>query len=49
VSEGEGVPRDEAAEHVRAVFFELRDAIGDEFFDVRAQLPADYARLLPHP
>ena len=49
VSEAEGVPRDEAAEHVRAVFFELRDAIGEEFFDVRAQLPADYARLLPHP
>jgi uncharacterized protein (DUF2267 family) len=49
VSAREYVPPDEAAEHVRAVFFEVRDAIGDEFFDVSSQLPADYARLLPHP
>lgn len=45
----EGVPPDEAAEHVRAVFSELAGAIGEEFFDVRSQLPADYARLLPRP
>jgi uncharacterized protein (DUF2267 family) len=49
VAEREGVPVDEAAEHVRAVFFELRGAIGDGFFDVSSQLPAEYARLLPHP
>lgn len=44
-----GLPADEAAEHVRAVFFELIDAIGEEFLDVRSQLPAEYGRLLPHP
>jgi uncharacterized protein (DUF2267 family) len=49
VAEREGVPEDETAEHVRAVFFELRGAVGDEFFDVSSQLPAEYARLLPHP
>lgn len=49
VAAREDIPLDEAAEHVRAVFFELRDAIGDEFFDVSAQLPAEFAPLLPHP
>jgi uncharacterized protein (DUF2267 family) len=49
VAAHEGIPADEAAERVRAVFIELRDAIGDEFFDVRSQLPSDYARLLPRP
>jgi uncharacterized protein (DUF2267 family) len=35
-----------AAEHTRAEFATLREAIGDEFLDVRAQLPPEYTDLL---
>ncbi|MBV8951746.1 MAG: DUF2267 domain-containing protein [Actinobacteria bacterium] len=49
VAARERVPVDEAAEHVRAVFVELIDVIGEEFFDVRSQLPPEYDRLLPGP
>ncbi len=49
VAAREDIPIDEAAEHARAVFYELRDAIAEEFFDVSSQLPAEYAPLLPHP
>jgi hypothetical protein len=38
-----------ASEHARAVFAALREAVGDEFFDVTVQLPPDYAVLLPAP
>lgn len=43
VAEREGVDEEQAWEHVRTVFAVLRDAVGDEFFDVAVQLPADYA------
>jgi uncharacterized protein (DUF2267 family) len=50
VAEREGVTPDTAREHARAVFAALRAAISsDEFFDVSAQLPDDYAALLAHP
>ncbi|MDQ1521917.1 MAG: hypothetical protein QOI55_2990 [Actinomycetota bacterium] len=42
----EGVSMDEALQHARAVFAVLRDAVGDEFFDVSVQLPNEYAPLL---
>jgi len=45
VAEREGVDEEQAWEHARAVFAVLRDAVGDEFFDVAVQLPADYAAL----
>jgi uncharacterized protein (DUF2267 family) len=46
VAEREGVGVEEARDHVRAVFRTLRDAVGDEFVDVRVQLPAEYEPLL---
>jgi uncharacterized protein (DUF2267 family) len=47
VAEREGVTRDEARDHARAVFAALREALpGKEFFDVTDQLPDDYAVLL---
>jgi uncharacterized protein (DUF2267 family) len=51
VAEHEGVSRDEAWEHARAVLTTLRETVADkEFFDLNAQLPADFwALLAPHP
>jgi uncharacterized protein (DUF2267 family) len=46
VAEREGVGLEEARDHVRAVFRTLRDAVGDEFVDVRVQLPAEYEPVL---
>jgi len=44
VAEREGVTPAEAREHTRAVFATLREAVGeDEFRDVSAQLPLEYA------
>jgi uncharacterized protein (DUF2267 family) len=44
VAEREGVTPPLALEHARAVFATLREALPDnEFFDVTAQLPGDYA------
>jgi uncharacterized protein (DUF2267 family) len=51
VAEREGTPRqDEAREHARAVFETLREALTrEEFYDLSAQLPSDYARVGPKP
>jgi uncharacterized protein (DUF2267 family) len=49
IAELEGVDPFEASEHARAVFAALREAVGDEFFDVTVQLPPDYGVLLPAP
>jgi uncharacterized protein (DUF2267 family) len=50
VAEREGVTPDEAFEHARAVFATLREAVGDEEFrDVSAQLPQEYAAVSAHP
>jgi uncharacterized protein (DUF2267 family) len=47
VAELEGVDRGQAAEHARAVFATLREAVGDkEFSDTTAQLPGEYRTLL---
>jgi uncharacterized protein (DUF2267 family) len=46
VAEREGVDGLEAAEHVRAVALALREAVGQEFVDVVAQLPTEYTRVL---
>jgi uncharacterized protein (DUF2267 family) len=47
VAEREGVAREEAERHVRAVFAVLRETVsGEEFSDMAAQLSADYAPLL---
>jgi len=47
VSDLEGEDVAAAREHARAVFVTLREAIGnEEFFDLAAQLPDDYAPLL---
>jgi uncharacterized protein (DUF2267 family) len=47
VADAEGVDRDEAERHVRAVFAALERAVGrQELGDVRAQLSRDYDRLL---
>jgi uncharacterized protein (DUF2267 family) len=44
IAEREGVTPAEAREHARAVFATLREAVGeDEFRDVSAQLPLEYA------
>jgi uncharacterized protein (DUF2267 family) len=44
VAEREGITPAEAREHTRAVFATLREAVGeDEFRDVSAQLPLEYA------
>jgi uncharacterized protein (DUF2267 family) len=45
-AEREGVGDGEAARHLRAVFGALRETLGDELLDVRAQLPEDYVRAL---
>jgi uncharacterized protein (DUF2267 family) len=42
VSELEGVSMDDAHDHVRAVLTTLREAVGEEFFDVASQLPDEY-------
>ncbi|WP_433616478.1 DUF2267 domain-containing protein [Dactylosporangium sp. CA-139114] len=45
--EGEGVTREQAAQHARAVFAVLHEAVGEkEFRDTAAQLPLDYSSLL---
>jgi uncharacterized protein (DUF2267 family) len=47
VAEREGVSDPEGAEHARAVFRALREAVGtEEFLDVTVQLPDDYVRAL---
>jgi uncharacterized protein (DUF2267 family) len=46
VAERESVSLDQALEHTRAVLVTLKEALGDEFFDVTAQLPQDYAAVL---
>ncbi|MEA2288321.1 MAG: hypothetical protein QOD55_318 [Solirubrobacteraceae bacterium] len=47
VAEREGVSRDEAEQHTRAVFTTLREFVsGREFSDMAAQLSRDYAALL---
>jgi uncharacterized protein (DUF2267 family) len=48
VAEREGTTTDVAARHAAAVFAELRDAAGEEFFDIAAQLPNEYSPLLAH-
>ena len=45
----EGVPPEEAGEHARAVFATLREAVGEEFYDVTVQLPPEYAVLWAGP
>jgi uncharacterized protein (DUF2267 family) len=48
IAQREGVSRDEAREHARAVLAVLREAVGDkEFRDTMAQLPRDYEAVLP--
>jgi uncharacterized protein (DUF2267 family) len=50
VAEREGVTPAAAAEHARAVFATLREAVPEtEFLDVTAQLPRDYAALAARP
>ncbi|MGI5241826.1 DUF2267 domain-containing protein [Dactylosporangium sp. CA-139066] len=45
--EGEGVTREQAAQHARAVFAVLHEAVGEkEFRDTVAQLPLDYISLV---
>jgi uncharacterized protein (DUF2267 family) len=46
VMEREGVDSERAIDHTRAVLATLREAVGDEFLDVRVQLPADYEPVL---
>jgi uncharacterized protein (DUF2267 family) len=47
VAARETVSPEEAPQHIRAVLETLREAVGDEYFDVRAQLPSEYASVLP--
>jgi uncharacterized protein (DUF2267 family) len=49
VAEREGITPDQAREHIRAVLATLHDAVDDEYFDVRVQLPPSYASVLPGP
>jgi uncharacterized protein (DUF2267 family) len=50
VAEREQVSRDGAFQHIRAVLATLRESIrAEEFSDITAQLPNDYAVLLPQP
>jgi uncharacterized protein (DUF2267 family) len=50
VAEREGATPAAAAEHARAVFATLREALPEkEFLDVTAQLPRDYAALAAQP
>jgi uncharacterized protein (DUF2267 family) len=47
VAEREGATPDQAREHTRAVLTTLREAVGDdEYFDMQAELPGDYAPIL---
>jgi uncharacterized protein (DUF2267 family) len=47
VAEREGVSREQAQEHVRAVFQTLREAVtGDEWADMTAELPDEYMPVL---
>jgi uncharacterized protein (DUF2267 family) len=47
IAQREGVSREEAEAHARAVFATLRELIsGKEFSDMAAQLSDDYAPLL---
>jgi uncharacterized protein (DUF2267 family) len=49
VAEREGVGLEAAFEHARAVIATLREAVGeDEFRDVSAQLPQEYAAIEAH-
>ncbi|MGH2815764.1 MAG: DUF2267 domain-containing protein, partial [Actinomycetota bacterium] len=41
----EGVPPETARGHARAVLSTLREAVGEEFYDVTVQLPPEYAVL----
>jgi uncharacterized protein (DUF2267 family) len=45
VAEREGVSPEAAGDHARAVLTTLREAVGEEFYDVRVQLPPEYAVL----
>jgi uncharacterized protein (DUF2267 family) len=45
VAEREGVPPEQARTHARAVLATLREAVGEEFYDVTVQLPPEYAVL----
>jgi len=47
VAERETVSPEQARQHIRAVLETLQEAVGDEYFDVRAQLPPEYASVLP--
>jgi uncharacterized protein (DUF2267 family) len=49
IAEREGTDRFTAFPHAQAVFVTLRDAVGEEFSDVRSQLPPEYAELLDTP
>jgi uncharacterized protein (DUF2267 family) len=50
VAEREGVTPGEALRHARAVFATLREAVPEEeFLDVTAQLPRDYAAVEARP
>jgi uncharacterized protein (DUF2267 family) len=47
IAEREGISRDDALDHTRAVFAALREMItSKEFRDMAAQLPDEYAPLL---
>jgi uncharacterized protein (DUF2267 family) len=46
----EGVPPEQAREHVRAVFATLRDAVPEqEVFDIASQLPQEFAAVEAFP
>ena len=50
IAEREGISREEAIEHTRAMFAALRELItGKELSDMAAQLPEEYAPLLAAP
>ncbi|MCU1452313.1 MAG: hypothetical protein JWN46_459 [Acidimicrobiales bacterium] len=50
VAAREGVTANDAVAHARAALAALREAVGEELFDVAAELPPDYKRaLLPVP
>jgi uncharacterized protein (DUF2267 family) len=47
VAARERVSPEQAPQHIRAVLEALREAVGEEYFDVRAQLPPEYTSVLP--
>jgi uncharacterized protein (DUF2267 family) len=49
IAEREGTDRFTAFPHAQAVFVTLQDAVGQEFSDVRSQLPPEYGELLSAP